>query len=74
MPDDERFEDAQRQFQCEHCPPEEEIEKARLIREAKRTPHVASSDANDALCRCGAYRNVVSAVRRVVEHTAAPGS
>jgi xanthine dehydrogenase YagT iron-sulfur-binding subunit len=26
------------------------------------------------LCRCGAYPNIVAAVRRVVEHTAAPGS
>jgi xanthine dehydrogenase YagT iron-sulfur-binding subunit len=54
--------------------------EASLLTRADALPPAGLSDdeirerMSGNLCRCGAYPNIVAAIRKVVEHTAAPGS
>jgi xanthine dehydrogenase YagT iron-sulfur-binding subunit len=77
-------------FQCGYCTPGQLCSAVALLREAQEgqasaltqgaAPQLPLSDdeirerMSGNLCRCGAYPNIVAAIRNVIERTAAPGS
>jgi xanthine dehydrogenase YagT iron-sulfur-binding subunit len=76
-------------FQCGYCTPGQVCSAVALLREAaegqasavthgERFAGLSDDEIRERmsgnLCRCGAYPNIVAAIRGVVERTAAPGS
>ncbi len=63
-------------FQCGYCTPGQLCSAVALIEEVKREPggpaRLSDSDIRERMsgniCRCGAYPNIVAAIREVMEH------
>ena len=56
-------------FQCGYCTPGQICSAVGMLREAKPASDAAIREAMAGnLCRCGAYANIVAAIRDVIDH------
>jgi xanthine dehydrogenase YagT iron-sulfur-binding subunit len=57
-------------FQCGYCTPGQIVSAVCLVREGRaRTDDEIREQMSGNICRCGAYPNIVAAIRQVMDET-----